>query len=140
MRIKNPVHTLRFIVQLLFLLISMLFLAGIIVCGLPYTIHNLCPYSAVCFGFSKNFLCSLNSSAFGLTIAFSFLILVLAIFFGRLFCSFICPLGTIQEYIFALFNKKSKKKKTGSPLFRKAFQPCKIWCPCCNCNFSHCRH
>ena len=111
MRIKNPVHTLRFIVQLLFLLISMLFLAGIIVCGLPYTIHNLCPYSAVCFGFSKNFLCGLNSSAFGLTIAFSFLILVLAIFFGRLFCSFICPLGTIQEYIFAIFNKKSKKKK-----------------------------
>jgi polyferredoxin len=97
----------------------MLFLAGIIVCGLPYTIHNLCPYSAVCFGFSKNFLCGLNSSAFGLTIAFSFLILVLAIFFGRLFCSFICPLGTIQEYIFALFNKKSKKKKRSHYLERR---------------------
>ena len=121
MRIKKSVHTLRFIVQLIFFLISVSFLVSILFFGLHYTIHNLCPYSIVCFGLSKNFLCGLSGSAFGLTIAFSFLILVLAIFFGRFFCSFICPLGTAQEYIFTLFHIKSKKKKQVPRYLEKRF-------------------
>ena len=102
---------LRHTIQLLFLLSSLAFFAGLIFFALPYTIHNICPYAIVCFGLSKNILIQYLGNPFALTIAFSFLILVLAIFCGRLFCSYFCPLGTMQEIIYALFGKKRRSRK-----------------------------
>ena len=48
--------------------------------------------------------------AFGLSaLAVVFTIALLTLFFGRLFCSFMCPLGSALSFI-ALFSKKGKKK------------------------------
>lgn len=108
---KSNRQSLRHIIQLLFLLFSLAFLAGIIFFSLPYTIHTICPYAIVCFGLSKNILIQYLGNPFAITIAFSFLILVLTIFGSRLFCAYICPLGTLQEIICTLFGKKRKDRK-----------------------------
>ena len=116
---------LRHTIQLLFLLLSLAFFAGLIFFALPFTIHNICPYAIVCFGLSKNILIQYLGNPFALTIAFSFLILVLTIFCGRLFCSFVCPLGTMQEIIYALFGKKKRNRKQ-IPLYQeRRFAPVK---------------
>ncbi|MEN6444565.1 MAG: 4Fe-4S binding protein [Candidatus Cloacimonas sp.] len=112
MRITHSVIKIRSLIQLVFLLLAVAFFIGIIYWGLPYTIHHICPYAIVCFGVSNRFV----KTVFALTIAFSFLILVLSIFYGRIFCGWICPLGTIQELLFML-NYKKKKRRKQIPLY-----------------------
>ena len=49
-----------------------------------------------------------------------FFVLILTLIFGRLYCSFLCPLGILQD-IFSYFNLKRKYKyKNHSPLIRYA--------------------
>lgn len=66
------------------------------------TMHQHCPFAIICFG-SMN-LAGLNVYL-PITII-SFLILIITIFIGRKFCSYICFLGILQEYLSKL-NKKS---------------------------------
>lgn len=52
------------------------------------------------------------TEAFFATAIFSgFLILVLSIFWGRKFCGYICPLGTIQEAVYRFDKKRCYRKK-----------------------------
>lgn len=96
---------MRTIVQAVALLISGAILSLLIV-GFKGAIHALCPYATVCFGLSKQGFLSLTLGAFWLTTVVSLLILVYTMFYGRRFCGYLCPLGTIQEAIFALRSKK----------------------------------
>ena len=98
----------RFGIQIFFLLISV-YLFIFLILGKYQTAHEFCPYSAVCFGgmflnggFSK--LLFPVSVIAGLSIA------LLSIIFGRKFCGYICPIGTIQD-ITGLIKKRKPKYK-----------------------------
>ncbi len=58
--------------------------------------HMICPNSINCVLFSN-----LHSSHFALTIGFilSVIILIVTAFFGRFFCSYVCPIGAIQDFL-----------------------------------------
>jgi ferredoxin-type protein NapH len=70
------------------------------------TCHQFCPFSVVCFGP----MAVQGYAAFIPTICISLVTTILVIFIGRKFCSYLCFLGTIQEYIHSL-NKKKRKRR-----------------------------
>lgn len=77
------------------------------------TYYDLCP-----FGITDSFLSFLalfheNTATLAFGVLTGFIILyIITFFFGRIFCSFICPLGTIQEFL----------GKFGDFLFKKVFK------------------
>ncbi len=66
------------------------------------SVHQFCPYSAICFGpmVLRGFPAYIATAILGILIAIS------TIFFGRKFCGYICFLGTLQEYFFNLNKRK----------------------------------
>lgn len=71
--------------------------------------HEFCPYSAVCFGamsLNPNF----STLLFPIAVILGLIIAISAIFWGRRFCGYVCPFGTVQELIYNL-NPRSKKTK-----------------------------
>jgi polyferredoxin len=103
--IRNNIRKfkIRKIIQSVFFSIILLLFATLIKGDLNNA-HPFCPYSSVCFGpmLLKGFLIFPISVIGGLIIAF------LSMFFGRKFCSYVCFLGTLQEYIYKLNSKKNK--------------------------------
>ncbi len=95
-------NKLRLYSQLLFLSATILIF---IFLGNSKT-HLICPNNVNCVLFSN-----LHSSYFFLSIGFilSILILIITAFFGRYFCSYVCPIGAIQDFIG--FKAKMKHPK-----------------------------
>ncbi|OGU59413.1 MAG: hypothetical protein A2V66_16130 [Ignavibacteria bacterium RBG_13_36_8] len=56
---------------------------------------------------------------FSITAAGFLVVVILTILFGRIYCSTICPLGTLQDFI-GYFSKKFKKQKRYNYVFLKA--------------------
>jgi len=83
--------------------------------GIPFfasaSLHSLCPFGGVVtiyqFAMVGTFVQKIHESAFVL-MAIGF---VLAILFGPVFCGWVCPLGTIQEWV----------AKWGKKLFRRRY-------------------
>ena len=89
----------RHIIQTVFFLISIGLLIYIAL-GKNYdVVHEFCPFSKVCFGlrdlFTNPFFMLFFVKIVGI------LILISAFFFGRWFCSHVCYLGSLQEFIYA---------------------------------------
>lgn len=117
MKIKtNP----RQVIQLLSLLASAVFLVFIIL-GAKAAIHAICPYATVCFGLSKASLFGVGANVFMLTVALGFAFLVSTIFVGRMFCGYLCPLGTIQEAVFSPRGRKYRKQHQIPYFYEKRF-------------------
>ena len=74
------------------------------------SLHAICPFGGVAtiyeFAASGNFIQKIHSSAFILMI----LGMIVAILFGALFCGYICPFGTYQEWIGKIGRKLFSKK------------------------------
>ncbi len=74
------------------------------------SLHSICPFGGVESLYqiitAGEFIKEIHMSSFIMTI----LIFGLALFFGPVFCSFICPIGTIQEFISKIGKKIFKKK------------------------------
>ena len=116
---KSKAQRIRLAVQIsVFLLILMLAIVkwlkemGIVIPILPeISLHAICPFGGVVtvyqFIAAGSFLPKLHSAAFILMA----LGLVVALFFGPLFCGYVCPLGSYQEWI----------GKLGRRLFPKAY-------------------
>ncbi len=101
----NPSQTLRLAVQAAFLLVAFLVWVGLWQ-GRCSSAHQFCPYATVCFGAIKlSFVSGLFFSYTGAVLA-GLLIGISAIFLGRKFCSYVCPLGTLQEWLFKLRGKR----------------------------------
>jgi polyferredoxin len=98
----------RPLIQLVFLIFSLGILTFVIVIG-KKSIHNLCPYALVCFGAMKGNLWNLSLGLASLGIFLGIIFMIAAMFWGRIFCGYVCPLGTIQELIYCL----RRKRKTG---------------------------
>lgn len=115
---KSQAQKIRLIVQIsVFLLILLLAIVkwmseiGLVIPFLPeISLHTICPFGGVVTIYelisSGSFLPKLHSSAFILMA----LGLVVALFFGPLFCGYVCPLGSYQEWIGKLGRKLFPKK------------------------------
>jgi polyferredoxin len=99
----------RLLSQLIFFALSMGILALVIITG-NKAIHNACPFALICFGFLRGSLYNFTVLASVSGIVLGTVFKILALFRGRVFCGFICPLGTMQEALFALRGKKRRKR------------------------------
>ncbi len=105
---NNRDQELRKIIQLSVLGITMIVVV-LLINGVFCVAHSFCPYSSICFG-----VMSLNPGfaklLYPISVIIGLLIAVASIFWGRRFCGYICPFGTVQEMIFNL-NPRSKNNK-----------------------------
>ena len=105
---KNRDQELRRIIQYSFLGITMIVVV-LLINSIFNSAHSFCPYSVVCFG-----VMSLNPGfallLYPISVILGLLISVTSIFWGRRFCGYVCPFGTVQEMISNL-NPRSKKNK-----------------------------
>ncbi len=99
-------HKSRYIIQFLFLAVSM-FVNVLMIAEKLGVAHEFCPFSAVCFGLFKLHP-AVTDWVFGVSVAVSSIIILSAIPFRRVFCGYACPIGTIQEYMFAFFKFNHK--------------------------------
>lgn len=99
----------RALIQVAFLAISLGIMATIVMMG-KSSIHNFCPYALVCFGLMKGNLWVLSLGIAALGIFLGLLFIILSMFWGRFFCGYICPLGTLQEYVNRLRGKKRSRQ------------------------------
>ncbi|HQQ67618.1 MAG TPA: 4Fe-4S binding protein [Candidatus Cloacimonadota bacterium] len=99
----------RYIFQAISLALGLLILTLVIVKG-QQSIHNFCPYAVVCFGFLKGNMLffSIGVASLGILVGIGFMIL--SMFHGRVFCGYICPLGTLQELLYSLRGEKRGKQ------------------------------
>jgi polyferredoxin len=106
---------LRNIIQILFfMLVTLIAVNHNTDLAIPFTsdasLHSICPFGGVASLYqiitSGEFIKDIHMSSFVMTV----LIFGLAILFGPVFCSWICPLGTIQEFISKIGKKIFKKK------------------------------
>jgi polyferredoxin len=74
------------------------------------SLHALCPFGGVVtiyqFATSGSFVQKIHESAF-ILMAIGF---VLAILFGPVFCGWVCPLGTVQEWVSAIGRKRLRRR------------------------------
>lgn len=115
---QNSVQRVRLTIQIvLFAFIALLAAvkalkeAGVAIPFLPeISLHAVCPFGGVVtvyeFVSTGSFLPKLHSSAFILMTQG----LVVALLFGPLFCGYICPLGSYQEWISKLGRRLFPKK------------------------------
>ena len=115
---KHTTRKVRFVIQLFFVLLIMLFSInhyreeqGLepLLLGSP-SLHAVCPFGGVVSVYtyfsSGAFVKKTHSSSFILM----WIVLALAIVFGPVFCGWVCPFGTIQEFLGKLGKKFFKKK------------------------------
>lgn len=113
---NNKLKYLRFGTQLLFVLVIAAFAINNIFAEkgnavLPSaSTHALCPMGGVetffTFITTGDFISKIHSSSLILMI----IVFVITVLFGALFCGFICPFGTIQEWIGKIGKKLFPKK------------------------------
>lgn len=100
--------SIRKLSQAVFLLLSLGILSLVIING-KTTIHNLCPYAVICFGFLKGNLINFSVGIAALGVFLGIAFMVFSMFQGRIFCGYICPLGTLQELVYAVRRRRSKQ-------------------------------
>ena len=104
---------LRRIIQIVTFSIGVLIFVLLATGVIASVAHQRCPYSVVCFG-----LFGLNPTVEGgflpvgtlagvlVTVPLLMLVFTVAtLFIGRLFCGYVCPLGTLQEWLYAAVNR-----------------------------------
>lgn len=106
---KDRIASLRRISQIAFLVASIGFLVWTALGG-RLSVHHGCPYAAVCFGMNKLAYLALWRTAAGLAAVFGLVVLLWTMFRGRGFCSWMCPVGSAQEFIYAMRSKKYRVK------------------------------
>lgn len=85
-----------------FLILLLIFLA--LLGGRINQAHPFCPYSAICFGAPL----LMGYQIFPIAVVLGILIAISSLLLGRKFCSYVCFLGTIQEFIYSLRPRKHK--------------------------------
>ena len=124
MKKSSKAQKLRLGIQLFFFVLSMAILYFVISTG-SKAIHNACPYAVVCFGMNTSSIIKMIYLLFPLSVFLGLLFLLSSVFWGRKFCSYVCPLGTFQEGVFQL-RKLKYRMKTRVPFFyEKRFAPLK---------------
>lgn len=104
---------LRKIIQYSFLGVT-LTIVVLLINSVLSSAHGFCPYSSICFGamFLKPVFAKL---LYPISVILGLLIVITSIFWGRRFCGYICPFGTIQEMISNLNPRLKKNKQSCLP-------------------------
>lgn len=100
----------RCLIQTVALLLSIGILSFVIISG-KKAIHNFCPYALVCFGLLRGDLLYLTMGIAALGVFLGILFMVVSMIWGRVFCGYICPLGSVQEFLFYLCRKGKRPKQ-----------------------------
>jgi polyferredoxin len=90
---------LRRLVQIASFSISIVFLALVIIGG-NFVIHQACPYAMICFGMTGGNFLQIGRVAMWAAILFGVGNAIYSMIWGRGFCGWLCPLGSLQEWIF----------------------------------------
>ena len=118
MKIKSKASMVRTITQIsIFILVFIISISKWIAekgFKIPFlsdvSLHAICPFGGVAtiyeFATSGNFIQKIHNSSFILMI----LGVIVAILFGAIFCGYICPFGTFQEWIGKIGRKIFPKK------------------------------
>lgn len=114
MRKKHPLHTVRIAVSLIILCVFtlMIFISPGIsgqrgrITALPYK-TQLIPSILRVFSAGAAGAAAVLASVLGLSLVF-----------GRAYCSSICPLGTLQDIVFRLSNRRNRNRYRGRQLWR----------------------
>lgn len=99
----------RSLIQLIFFVLAIAVLSFVIIVG-KKSIHNICPYAIICFGLMKGNIINLGLGLAALGILLGIVFMIVSMYYGRIFCGYICPLGSYQEWIYAAFGKSCKKQ------------------------------
>ncbi len=82
--------------------------------GIPYlsnaSLHAICPFGGVVTLYQLATLGTFVQKIHAASVILMVLVFILAILFGPVFCGWICPLGSIQEWIGRIGKKIFKKK------------------------------
>jgi Pyruvate/2-oxoacid:ferredoxin oxidoreductase delta subunit len=116
---KSRKFPLRYIIQILFFIfISYIAIRHLVIGGGPAgspTIHAYCPFGGIASLYSNivhgTFVWKIQYSSYVLLIA----VLAIGLVFGRGFCGWICPFGSLLEWLRILGEKVLKIKKTILP-------------------------
>lgn len=94
------------------LAITSLFLLGLLyIWHFGASLHEVCPAAAVCAG---SLCIEKGELFFSSGMIFFAVVAVASVFFSRIFCGWLCPVGLLQRIIFSLRLKLFKKKITYS--------------------------
>lgn len=116
---KNKSRRYRYILQIFFFVfIGMLAVNHVLsesnVTIFPFlpniSLHAVCPFGGVASIISLITAGTLVQKLQLSTLVISALVLLLTLIFGSVFCSFVCPLGTIQEWFGKLGRKIFKRR------------------------------
>ena len=102
-------NKIRKVIQYLLLAISIAAVL-LIVRSQNAVAHEYCPYSVVCFGVF-NLLNKTSDFVLPISLILFGIITLLSLVIGRLFCGYICPIGTLQEKIYKLNSKENYFKE-----------------------------
>ncbi|HOH47214.1 MAG TPA: 4Fe-4S binding protein [Candidatus Cloacimonadota bacterium] len=119
---KKAKITLRNAIQAAFFLLSLGILFFVVTTG-KKAIHNACPYAVICFGMNMKQLLGISGQLFLAAVLLVFLIAISTIFWGRKFCGWVCPLGSIQEFLFSFRSRKYKLKQQVPFYLERKLQP-----------------
>jgi len=99
----------RWLIQVFFFLLSVAILSFVIIAG-KVSIHNVCPYALICFGLLKANIINLALGLAALGIFLGIAFMIVSMFWGRIFCGYICALGSYQQWIYQLLRKRRRKQ------------------------------
>ncbi len=102
-------YRFRKITQIVFLVLSAA-MFGLLAFGIIDGVaHEFCPYSGICFGvFGLN--PNVRTLFFPIALVVGIVLTIAPIFLSRIFCGYVCPFGTMQEWLFKLRRTKKKFK------------------------------
>jgi len=124
--LKNNSQRIRLALQTVFLLLAVYLFAGLIA-GKFHSAHAFCPYASVCFGALKLRMAGHMVFLFTTAIVTGLLIGIVTMFIGRKFCGYICPVGTLQEYLFKLRSKRYRLLKRVPFFYERKFRVAKYF-------------
>ena len=121
---KDKSQRLRLLFQTVFFLLSVyLFIA--LIRGIYSTAHAFCPYAVICFGVLKAAFAGNMLFLFPVAIVLGLVIGIFTMFLGRKFCGYVCPIGTLQEWMFKLRSKKYRLTKRIPFFYERKFRAVK---------------
>ncbi len=124
--LRSKSQKFRLLFQIVFFLIAA-YLFYELIRDVLQSAHAYCPYAVVCFGVLKASLAGNMVFLYPIAIVLGLVIGIATMFIGRKFCGYVCPIGTLQEWLFKLRNKKYRLSKRIPFFYERKFRSIKYF-------------